>query len=180
MWTIPNLLTLLRLVLIPVFVLVFYLPFHGHELTTAAIFLVAAITDWFDGFLARKLKQSSQFGAFLDPVVDKLMVAAALILLVSAYPTWWMSIAAIVILIREISVSALREWMAKVGQHAKVKVSYIGKIKTTMQMVALLILLSQPAAITAITLIGIIALYVAVVLTIWSMVIYLIAARYAF
>lgn len=173
MWTVPNLLTLLRLALIPIFMLTFYLPFPYHEWATAGVFLLAALTDWFDGFLARRLKQLSEFGAFLDPVVDKLMVVAALILLVCAYPVWWMTLAAIVIVMREITVSALREWMAELGQRKKIKVSYLGKVKTTTQMVALVILLSQQPGLSWITLIGFLCLFVAVIMTLWSMCVYL-------
>jgi len=180
MWTIPNLLTLLRLLLIPIFILCFYLPGPTFRWVTAGIFLLAAITDWFDGYLARQLNQISRLGAFLDPVVDKLMVVAALLLLLSEYSQWWMAIAAMVIVIREITVSALREWMAEIGQRATVKVSFIGKIKTVMQMVALLILLSQSTEFTTMTVIGFICLLVAVLLTLWSMCVYLYAARHAF
>lgn len=180
MWTIPNILTFLRLLLIPVFIVCFYLPGPTFRWITAGIFLLAAITDWFDGYLARQLDQSSPLGAFLDPVVDKLMVVAALLLLLSEYPQWWMTIAAMVIVVREITVSALREWMAELGQRAAVKVSSIGKVKTTMQMLALLILLSQPTQVTTITIIGFICLLIAVLLTLWSMCLYLYAARHAF
>ena len=180
MWTIPNILTFLRLLLIPVFIICFYLPWPNFRWVSAGIFLLAAITDWFDGYLARQLNQSSPLGAFLDPVVDKLMVVAALLLLLSEYPQWWMTIATIVIVVREITVSALREWMAEIGQRAAVKVLFIGKVKTTMQMVALLILLSQPVGFTVMTLIGFICLFIAVLMTLWSMCLYLYAARHAF
>lgn len=174
--TLPNILTFLRLLLIPVFVIAFYLPFGWANWLTAAIFLFAAVTDWLDGYLARKMKQSSAFGAFLDPVADKLMVAAALLLLVSQYPSPWMAIAGIVIVSREILISALREWMAELGKRAAVKVSMVGKVKTTMQMVALLILLSQPPGYSAVVIVGFVLMYVAVVLTLWSMLLYLHAA----
>lgn len=171
--TIPNLLTISRILLIPIFILFFFLHFHDSTYVVAAIFLIAAITDWMDGFLARKLKQYSPFGEFLDPVADKLMVAAALILLVSEYPTWWVVIAAIVIVSREIIISALREWMAELGKRSSIKVSYIGKVKTTVQMIALLMLLSQPYSYNMIVVLGFILLWVAVLLTLWSMCIYL-------
>jgi CDP-diacylglycerol--glycerol-3-phosphate 3-phosphatidyltransferase len=173
---IPNILTLLRLALVPVFILVFLLDFKHHHLISALIFLVAAVTDWLDGFLARKLNQTSPFGAFLDPVVDKVMVAAALVLLVSEFHSFWMSIAGIVIVSREIVVSALREWMAELGERATVKVSFIGKVKTAMQMISLIILLASPALDTAGVALGILLIYVSVILTLWSMFIYLIAA----
>jgi CDP-diacylglycerol--glycerol-3-phosphate 3-phosphatidyltransferase len=173
---IPNTLTWCRIVLIPFFLLIFYLPFHTARLIAAFLFLLAAITDWLDGFLARQLKQTSAFGAFLDPVADKLMVATALILLVSQYPSPWMVIPGIVVVCREIVISALREWMAEIGERAVVKVSLIGKVKTVVQMIALLILISQPTGFSDIVALGFILLYVAVVLTLWSMLIYLGAA----
>ena len=175
-WTIPNALTFLRILLIPVFVILFFIHYPGSTYIVALIFLLAAVTDWFDGYLARKLKQFSPFGEFLDPVADKLMVAAALVLLVTEYPTWWMALAGIVIVSREIGISALREWMAELGKRATVKVSYIGKVKTTLQMIALIVLLSQPTSYNWLVIVGIILLWVAVVLTLWSMCIYLKAA----
>ena len=176
MFNIPNILTMLRLVLIPVFMVVFFWHFQHHELVTALIFLLAAITDWLDGFLARYLNQTSRLGAFMDPVVDKLMVAAALVLLVYQFPTAWVAVAGVVIVSREIVISALREWMAEIGKRATVKVSYIGKVKTAMQMLALLILLSQPPGMSHIVILGIVLMYVAVILTVWSMCLYLHAA----
>ena len=174
--TLPNFLTLLRIVLIPFFIVSFYLPFGWAHWLTAGIFLLAAVTDWLDGYLARQLKQSSAFGAFLDPVADKLMVAAALVLIVSQYPQTWTAIAGIVVISREILISALREWMAELGKRASVKVSFIGKIKTTFQMIALIILLSQPTGYTPFVIFGFVMLGVAVVLTLWSMVLYLVTA----
>ncbi len=175
-FNIPNALTWCRIILIPFFLVIFYLPFHYARLIAAFLFLLAAITDWLDGFLARQLKQTSAFGAFLDPVADKLMVATALILLVSQYPSPWMVIPGIVVVCREIVISALREWMAEIGKRAVVKVSAIGKIKTVVQMVALLILISQPTGMNNLVIFGLILLYIAVVLTLWSMLIYLGAA----
>ncbi|WP_369939033.1 CDP-diacylglycerol--glycerol-3-phosphate 3-phosphatidyltransferase [Xanthomonas medicagonis] len=139
--TIPTWLTLLRILMIPVLVLVFYLPYTWTNFASAAIFGLAAFTDWLDGWVARRYHQYSAFGAFLDPVADKLMVAVALFLIVQGHPTPWMAFWAAVIVGREIAVSALREWMAEIGQRAKVRVAMIGKIKTTAQMVALLCLL---------------------------------------
>ncbi len=170
---IPNALTWLRIILIPFFILAFYLPFSYSRVTAAFLFLLAAITDWLDGFLARQLKQSSAFGAFLDPVADKLMVAAALILLVVQYPNLWMAIPGIVIVSREIVISALREWMAELGKRAVVKVSILGKFKTAVQMIALLVLISQPTGWSPIVAIGFILMYIAVILTLWSMLVYL-------
>ena len=115
---IPNILSLTRIAVVPVFVVVFYLPFAWANVATAAIFAIAAFTDWLDGYLARRLNQTSRFGAFLDPVADKLLVAVALILLVAADPTPWLTIPAIIIIGREIAISALREWMAEIGERA--------------------------------------------------------------
>jgi len=172
--TIPTILTYLRIALIPIFVLLFYLPTTWANIAAAAIFSLAAITDWFDGYLARRLNQTSAFGAFLDPVADKLMVAAALILIVQATPTVWIAIPAMIIIGREIAVSALREWMAELGQSAQVAVSMLGKIKTTAQITALIMLIyHEPLLGLPIELLGIIALYIAAALTLWSMVIYL-------
>ena len=139
--TVPTMLTLLRIVLIPVLVLVFYLPFRWTNFLAAAIFAFASITDWLDGWIARRYDQYSAFGAFLDPVADKLMVATALFLIVQAHPTPWMALWAAVLVGREIAVSALREWMAELGQRAKVSVATVGKVKTVVQMVALICLL---------------------------------------
>ena len=139
--TVPTILTLARIVMIPVLVLVFYLPYGWTNFASAAIFGLAAITDWLDGWIARRYHMYSAFGAFLDPVADKLMVAVALFLIVQGHPTPWMAFWAAVIVGREIAVSALREWMAELGQRAMVKVATIGKVKTVVQMVALLCLL---------------------------------------
>jgi CDP-diacylglycerol--glycerol-3-phosphate 3-phosphatidyltransferase len=176
-WTIPNVLTLIRIALIPVFMLAFYLPFSWSHLAATALFGLAALTDWFDGYLARKLEQSSRFGAFLDPVADKLVVVVALIMLVQAIPEWWFVIPAAVIIGREIAISALREWMAEIGERAKVAVSVIGKIKTTAQMIALLLLLyREPLWGLPTREIGVVLLYLSAILTLWSMAIYLKAA----
>jgi CDP-diacylglycerol--glycerol-3-phosphate 3-phosphatidyltransferase len=139
--TIPTMLTLLRIVMIPVLVVVFYLPYSWTNFAAAAVFGLAAITDWLDGAIARRYGLYSAFGAFLDPVADKLMVATALFLIVQGHPTAWMALWAAVIVGREIAVSALREWMAELGQRARVAVATVGKIKTIAQMVALLCLL---------------------------------------
>jgi CDP-diacylglycerol---glycerol-3-phosphate 3-phosphatidyltransferase len=173
---IPNLLTLFRLALVPVFIVVFFLNFQNHHWVSAGIFLIAAITDWLDGFLARKLNQTSSFGEFLDPVVDKIMVVAALVLLVSEFHNFWISLAGVVIVSREIVVSALREWMAELGARATVKVSFIGKVKTAMQMIALLVLLASSPVLNYWSVLGILLMYVAVILTLWSMCLYLFAA----
>jgi len=178
---IPNILTLLRIALIPVFVLLFYLPVQWSHLATALVFALAAATDWLDGYLARRLQETSAFGAFLDPVADKLMVATALVLLVETNPTNYpgvlLAIAAAVIVGREITISALREWMAEVGAAATVAVSMLGKLKTTAQMLALVFLLyKEPIAGLPIADLGLLLLYVAAILTLWSMILYLTAA----
>tara|TARA_R110000823_G_scaffold130015_27_gene258212 strand:+ start:22581 stop:23153 length:573 start_codon:yes stop_codon:yes gene_type:complete len=175
---IPNALTMLRILLIPVLVVVFYLPFHNHMLVAAAVFGLAAITDWFDGYLARRLGQMTAFGAFLDPVADKLMVAVALVLLVEQHDTMLFTLAACVIIGREIVVSALREWMAELGERTSVAVSYIGKIKTTFQMIAIAGLLAIGPGQGEHWLLALcyMVLYTAAILTLWSMFIYLKAA----
>ncbi len=171
---VPNILTLLRIILIPVFVGSFYLPWKGANELTTLIFALAAITDWFDGYLARRWHQTSTFGAFLDPVADKLIVAVALVLLVQVNPQPWMAIPAAIIIGREITISALREWMAEIGQRAQVAVSTIGKIKTTAQMGALLMLIYHDSLFgLPIYQIGVLLLYVAALLTLWSMMLYL-------
>ncbi len=176
--TLPNKLTLLRIGLIPVFVLAFYIPLFGlNNYLTTGLFFIAGVTDWFDGYLARRLKQQSDFGAFLDPVADKLMVAVALIMLVSAHPGPLLAIPAAVIIGREIAISALREWMANIGDTTKVAVSMIGKIKTTAQMLAIGFMLFEDSIGDFPTmLIGYLLLYTAAILTLWSMVIYIQAA----
>ncbi len=174
---IPNLLTLLRIALIPVFILFFYLPVSYGNQVCAAIFALAAITDWLDGYLARRLRQMSAFGAFLDPVADKLMVATALILVVQADPTPALAIPAIIIVGREMSVSALREWMAGIGERTKVAVTVIAKFKTAAQMVAILMLIyREDIWELPVYTIGYVLLYVSAVLTVWSMYVYIKAA----
>lgn len=187
----PNILTLVRISIIPLLVVFFYLPVSWGHLIAAIIFAIASITDWLDGYLARYLKQSTKLGAFLDPVADKLMVSIALVLIVAeptfqfisttsavvSVPTALITIPAAIIVAREIIVSALREWMAEVGKRASVAVSSLGKVKTAVQMFALTILLycdNTTSAVIVFT--GYFLLYIAAVLTIWSMFIYLKAA----
>ena len=179
-FNIPNLLTWLRILLIPVFVSFFYLSSdtlspHLKNVISTSVFLLAACTDWLDGYLARKLDQFSAFGAFLDPVADKLMVAAALILLVKLGRAD--AIIAFIIIGREITISALREWMAQLGESRSVAVSMLGKLKTTFQMVAVLLLLYHDnlLGIDCQT-IGSLLLYLAALLTLWSMGYYLMLA----
>ncbi|MBK1874637.1 MULTISPECIES: CDP-diacylglycerol--glycerol-3-phosphate 3-phosphatidyltransferase [Marinobacter] len=171
----PNLLTLSRIIMIPVFVAVFYLPMHWSYMASAAIFGLAAATDWLDGYLARKLDQSTPFGAFLDPVADKLMVAVALAMLIQEYSAILLTIPATVIICREIVISALREWMAEIGSRASVAVSYIGKIKTTAQMASIVGLLAFPPG-QLLSEIAVGLLYIAAILTLWSMGLYIKAA----
>ena len=167
--TVPTILTLLRMLMIPVLVLVFYLPFKWSNFAAAALFAFASLTDWADGWIARRYNQYSNFGAFLDPVADKLMVAVALMLIVQAHPTVWMALWAAVIIGREIAVSALREWMAEVGQRSKVKVATLGKVKTVVQMVALVMLLYQEDLLgLPVFVIGEWLLAGAALLTLWS------------
>lgn len=170
---IPNFFTLLRIMLIPVMVIFFYLPVHWGHWASAVIFSVAAATDWLDGFLARNLKQVSALGTFLDPVADKLIVAIALVMLVGEKNLPYLAIPAAVIVGREIVISALREWMAEIGKRASVAVSYIGKLKTSLQMIALILLLAYQPGQYIIGVVGYVLLYVAAVLTLWSMVMYL-------
>lgn len=177
---IPNLLTWMRILLIPVFVAVFYLTDQTlapqlKNLFATGVFLLAALTDWLDGYLARKLDQSSAFGAFLDPVADKLMVAAALLILVKLGRAD--ALIAFIIIGREITISALREWMAKVGASKSIAVSMLGKIKTTFQMLALLLLLYHQTLFGInCQMIGELLLYLAALLTLWSMGYYLMRA----
>ncbi len=173
----PIAITLVRIALIPILVLVFYLPVPWSPAAAALVFALGAVSDWLDGYLARRLSQTSPFGAFLDPVADKLMVAVALVLLVQADPTPWLAVPAAVIVGREIVISALREWMAEVGKRAHVAVSLVGKFKTGVQMAALLCMLyRQPLAGLPVYETGFALLYVAAGLTLWSMVMYLRAA----
>ncbi len=173
----PNALTLTRIILIPIFVIAFYMPFHWGHVAAASIFAVACITDWFDGMLARTLNQVSPLGTFLDPVADKLIVAVALVLLVGEPYLRFMTIPAAIIVGREIVISALREWMAEIGSRASVAVSVVGKVKTIVQMFALVFLVTyQKGGSKLILITGYILLYTAALLTLWSMVMYIKAA----
>ncbi|HEY5739765.1 MAG TPA: CDP-diacylglycerol--glycerol-3-phosphate 3-phosphatidyltransferase [Gammaproteobacteria bacterium] len=175
--TLPTAITLFRIALIPLFVLVFYLPVSWANIAATAIFAIASITDWVDGYLARSMQQESSFGAFLDPVADKLMVVVVIVLLVQANPSIFVALPSVVIVAREISISALREWMAQIGASATVKVSFIGKSKTLLQMVALgFMIYAEPLIGLPIFLIGLVIYYLAALLTLASMVVYLRAA----
>ena len=143
----------------------------------ALLFAVTGATDWLDGYLARKLNQETKLGAFLDPVADKLMVVTAIVLLVEVHANPWLAVPSIVIVGREVAVSALREWMAEIGERANVAVSAIGKVKTTTQIIAIAILLAhKPDFADPIVVIGYVLYYVATALTLWSMIMYIKAA----
>jgi CDP-diacylglycerol--glycerol-3-phosphate 3-phosphatidyltransferase len=173
-WNLPNTLTWLRILMIPGIVVLFYLPFWWAHPAAGVGFALAGITDSLDGYFARKLGQTSRLGAFLDPVADKLIVAAALVLIVSRDPQWYLVIAAIVIIGREIAVSALREWMAEIGARGRIKVSVLGKYKTIMQIIGLsLLLFRQDLLGIPIYALGLVLTGVAAVLTLWSMILYL-------
>jgi CDP-diacylglycerol--glycerol-3-phosphate 3-phosphatidyltransferase len=192
MMTVPNIITLSRIGLIPVFVGLFYLQpnyLEGEPLawinnSLVAIYVLISSTDFLDGLLARKLNQISDLGAFLDPVADKLMVCAALILLTDYYHTWLITIPSIIIISREILVSALREWMSEIGKRANISVSWIGKSKTFMQMISILFLLFQQSLFIFsskdIYTIGLVLLFSATILTLWSGFNYLIAGLKTF
>jgi CDP-diacylglycerol--glycerol-3-phosphate 3-phosphatidyltransferase len=171
---VPNALTWLRILMIPAIVALFYLPYWWADPASCAAFAFAGITDSLDGYYARKLGQTSRLGAFLDPVADKLIVATALVLLVSKDPRWYMVIVAIVIIGREIAVSALREWMAEIGARGRIAVSVWGKYKTIVQIVGLSCLLYRRDLIgLPIYKIGLALTFAATVLTLWSMILYL-------
>lgn len=169
--SLPNLLTGFRILMIPVLVLVFYLlPMDVRYLAAAFVFSIASLTDWLDGYLARSMGQTTPFGAFLDPVADKLLVAVALILLVEVHASALLAIPALVIVGREIVVSALREWMSQYSDLGGVKVSMIAKVKTGFQMTAIIVLLSQPPSLdNLLVILGFLLLYVAAGLTLYSM-----------
>jgi len=181
---IPNILTLIRLAFIPLLVLAFYWHNPARPIVVTGIFFLAGITDWFDGYLARRLQQMSRFGAFMDPVADKLIVTVALVLLVASpeirhgvFDSRIFTVVILIIIGREVAVSALREWMAELGQRRNVKVSFVGKWKTMTQMLAIgFLLYGQPLWNMPVVAIGEILLYISAVLTLWSMVTYLLAA----
>ena len=180
-WNLPLALTWLRILAIPLVILLFYFgvsePLRWFDPAAGLVFAVAAITDSLDGYLARRWNETSAFGAFLDPVADKLIVCIALVLIVSRDPRWVMILSAIVIIGREIAVSALREWMAELGQRGRVQVSELGKYKTILQMVGLSLLLYRHDVLGAPTyLLGEWLLVAAAALTLWSMGVYLRAA----
>ena len=174
-YSIPNIVTFSRLLLIPLLVVFYSLPYFWAKWAVAIVFFISAMGDWLDGFLARQLSQSSRLGAFLDPVADKLIVTTGLILLLKTHNNVWFLLATLVIVGREIIISALREWMAICGASATVAVSWVGKLKTVMQAAAItILLLPVPMSWNALVLpIGYTALLLATILTLWSMVVYL-------
>jgi CDP-diacylglycerol--glycerol-3-phosphate 3-phosphatidyltransferase len=180
--TFPMMLTLLRIALIPVLVLVFYLPYTWASFAAAVVFISAAITDWADGYLARRMGLMPKFGAFLDPVADKLMVATALVLLVQTppqiiFPEIFFTLSAAIIIGREIAISGLREWMSEMGERGTVRVGLLGKLKTIFQMTAISCLLFEADLFgLPVLLVGEMLLYLAAALTLWSMWVYLHAA----
>jgi CDP-diacylglycerol---glycerol-3-phosphate 3-phosphatidyltransferase len=177
LWTVPNVLTWMRIFAIPLVVVLFYLPYHWSDPAAGLLFAAAGITDSLDGYYARKLGQTSRLGAFLDPVADKLIVAVALVLIVSKDSRWTVVLMASVIIGREIAISALREWMAEIGQRTKVAVSKLGKYKTILQIVGLSMMLYRwdLFGIPIYTL-GFLLTVIAAVLTLVSMADYLRAA----
>jgi len=177
--TVPTILTLIRIALVPVLVVLFYLPFTWSNVACVTVFVLAAVTDIADGAIARSTGQTSRFGAFLDPVADKIMVSTALVLLVARQEAHQevFAIAAAIIIGREITISALREWMSEIGESARVKVSWVGKLKTIFQMTAIgFLLYGEDLSWIPVLLIGEILLYTAAALTLWSMWNYLHAA----
>ena len=174
-WNVPNVLTLIRIAAIPLLMVVFFLPGLAGYLGSTILFVLAAVTDWVDGFWARRYHQTSAFGAFLDPVADKLMVATALVLLTADERV--PAILTVIIIGREITISALREWMAELGKRAAVAVSWMGKLKTGAQMAAIVLLLLHISFYGFDAhLWGLVLLTLAAVLTLWSMILYLKAA----
>lgn len=172
-----NQLTMCRILLIPLIVVVFYSPYDWRFPVSAILFGIAGLTDWLDGYIARKYNLSTPFGAFLDPVADKLMVAVALALLIELHSSIWFTLPAAVIICREIVISALREWMAELGKRGTVAVGMVGKIKTTLQIISILLLLFfDPSKHLMMKYVGLVTLYIAAVLTLWSMYVYLKAA----
>ncbi len=177
MLNLPNLLSLLRIALIPVLVILFFIPHAQASLWAAGVFVFASITDWLDGWIARRWQQTSPFGAFIDPVADKLIVVVALTLILYKTPTWYVLIPVLAIIFREITISALREWMASLDKRDMVEVSSMGKWKTTFQMIAIsLLIFYYPIAGIPVFWVGIALLYAAAGLTVYSMIKYLRAA----
>ncbi len=181
---IPNALTLFRIIMIPVFIVVFYLPVEWNFKVAGLIFAIAGWTDWFDGYIARRFNMTSRLGAFLDPVADKLMVTISIIMVVELYNTAWIALPALAIVAREITITALREWMAEYGNAQEVKVGFVGKVKTLWQLGSIFFLILGGANPPLVTVFdeslfvwaGYFSLYVSLILTYWSGAIYLRAA----
>lgn len=171
----PNFLTVARIALIPVFALIYVFTDTMYWLA-AVLFALAAFTDWLDGYLARRLDQTTRFGAFLDPVADKLIVVTALVLLIGAHASLWVTLPGVVIVGREIVISALREWMAEMNRRGLMAVSWLAQVKTALQVVAIVILLANPPHWEPWVVVGTVLLYCAALITIWSMIHYLRAA----
>ncbi|MCV2518611.1 MAG: CDP-diacylglycerol--glycerol-3-phosphate 3-phosphatidyltransferase [Candidatus Lightella neohaematopini] len=178
-FNIPTWLTVFRVLVIPLFIFIFYLPFGWSRLCCIIMFIIASITDWFDGFLARRWKQTSNFGAFLDPVADKVMVSVVLVLISDQLHYWLITLPSSIIIAREIIISALREWLARLGKNNNVPVTIISKIKTTIQIIAITTLLYQSDN-YIVLIIGMIFLYIALILTFYSMLKYLYIIRHEF
>ena len=173
-FNLPILLTWARIVAIPFIVILYILPFHQAHLTAAIVFAIVALTDWLDGYLARSMNVVSRFGAFLDPVADKLLVAVVLVMLLAVYHNWVFVLCCMVIIGREIAVSAMREWLAEVGKRAKIAVSMLSKIKTVVQMLGIAFLLwAHPDLNSSIFWVGMVLVVIAAVLTVWTMWLYL-------
>ena len=172
--TLPTLITLFRILIIPVIIALYYLPYHWSHPLAAVLFAIAAISDWLDGYLARSLGQISNLGSFLDPVADKLLVGMVLIIVVSENHIPFIEIPTAIIIGREITISALREWMAELGKRASVAVTFLAKFKTTVQLVAIVFLLwFHNTTGHWVSWVGEVMLYVAAALTLWSMINYL-------
>lgn len=169
-----NFFTVLRVLMIPLFMGLYYVEFPWHRILAAFVFILACVTDWLDGHIARKFNQSSRFGAFLDPVADKMLVTITLVILAASYPSPWYVIPAAVIVAREVMVSALREWMAEQRQRDAVAVGMVGKVKTTFQMIAIGVLLTtDPQGPMLLWFGGYVLINVAAALTLWSLFQYL-------
>ncbi len=169
----PNILTVSRIALIPAFALIYGLTDSFYWLA-ALLFALAATTDWLDGYLARRLGQTTPFGTFLDPVADKLIVVTALVVLIGSHASLWLTIPGAIIVGREIVVSALREWMAEMNRRGLVAVSWTGKVKTLLQMIAIAVLLANPPQLDRPwVIVGLVLCYAGAFMTLWSMAVYL-------
>ncbi|MCY3626301.1 MAG: CDP-diacylglycerol--glycerol-3-phosphate 3-phosphatidyltransferase [Gammaproteobacteria bacterium] len=172
----PNMLSVYRIALVPIFVIV-YLVTDEHRWLAGVVFAIASLTDWLDGFLARRYGISTSFGAFLDPVADKLAVIAALVVLIGSFGSLLLTLPGLVIVGRELLISSLREWMAEMNVRSKVAVNNLAKVKTFLQMLAIFILLSNPPKLSLpLVIIGIVLMYFATLFTLWSLVVHMRAA----